>query len=473
MRSDEAINYLLEAVGKDQKDVSTENPFKENGFDGEKGRLGWARTVDFSLIRSVLSEIEDFIYTFDTFIFVGMGGSVNGMKPLLSLYKDCSIYTIDSLDPAALAELKSKIKNLEKTLVIPISKSGTTKETQLISSSLKLLFGDNWQKHFMLLADPSAFVKLDGLGWEGVKRFAIQFDGKEDIGGRFSCPQTLIFMLPLYILLKKDFDRMEVLYTEYTRIQKEARTQGAILAAKHQAQNPAYFCPIVSDDMREVFASWLYQLFQESIGSKKDGLAVKTVVMREKGHENFISLPFIAQINNPAVYIMAHMYFFQCFVAFYAAYQNLNFVNQEMVEKYKAQMRKLEGQKIEEVKALNLRELIVAVKASAEKFKYIDIVLYFHAADNIVKKFKDEFAKAFPGKNIIVVIGSDWNHHSYQAAAGDKETFFTLVLAGFYDTRVEPFGQAVLTKNVDALKTIAKATYLTIQEKSALLAFEN
>jgi len=473
MRSDEAVNYLLEASVKEQSELTAANPFKDNGFDAGKGRLGWARIVGFEVIRHILSEIEDVIYPFDTFIFVGMGGSVNGMKPLLSFYKDCSIYTIDSLDPAALAELKSKIKNLEKTLVIPISKSGTTKETQLIASSLKMLFGDSWQKHFLILADPAAFAKLDTLGWQGVKRFAIQFDQKEDIGGRFSCPQTLIFMLPLYIALKKDFDRMEVFYGEYTRLQKEARTQAAILAAKHQNQNPAYFCPVVTDDMREVFASWLYQLFQESIGSKKDGLATKTVVIREKGHENFISLPFIAKIDNPAVYIMAHMYFFQCFVAFYAAYQNLNFVNQEMVEKYKAQMRKLEGQKIEDIKAVNMRELIATVKVPAEKFRYIDIVLYFHPAAAVIKKFKDEFVKAFPGKNIIVVIGSDWNHHSYQAAPGDKETFFVLVQAGFYDTRVEPFTEPVLTKNVEALKTIAKATYLTIQEKSALLAFEN
>ena len=120
-----------------------------------------------------------------------------------------------------------------------------------------------------------------------------------------------------------------------------------------------------------------------------------------------------------------------------------------------------------------MRELIATVKVPAEKFRYIDIVLYFHPAAAVIKKFKDEFVKAFPGKNIIVVIGSDWNHHSYQAAPGDKETFFVLVQAGFYDTRVEPFTEPVLTKNVEALKTIAKATYLTIQEKSALLAFEN
>ena len=72
---------------------------------------------------------------------------------MISLFDNASLYTIDSLDPAALKELSSKIgTKLAKTLVVPISKSGTTKETQLLSHSLRQLYissGINdWQKHF-------------------------------------------------------------------------------------------------------------------------------------------------------------------------------------------------------------------------------------------------------------------------------------------------------------------------------------
>jgi len=463
---------LIEAMGKEYNQLPTDNPFYTAGFDGGKKRLGWARTVPFESIKNRLIEIEEVIYPFKNFIFVGMGGSVNGMKPVLAQFPNASIYPIDSLDPAAIAELKSKITDWDKTCVIPISKSGTTKETQSISAALKEFFGATWQKHFVILADPGAFKKLDELGWNGVKKFSIQFDGEEDIGGRFSCPQTAIFFLPLYLMLNKDLAKIEAIYTNYLASQKELRTQALSLATKYKNQNPAYFTPVVKDSLKEIFSSWLYQLFQESIGSKKDGLATKTVVVKEKGHENFIDLPLIAHIDDPVVYVMSVMYFAQCFVAFYSAYQGLNFVNQEVVEKYKAQMRKLEGQKIEGIEALDMKGIIDKTKIGAVKFRYIDIVLYFHADAYMIADVKRQFSAAFPNKNIIVVVGSDWNHHSYQATFGDKETFFLLLLADQYNYNVVPVSSETLKKNVETLKIISKATYLTMTEKSALLALK-
>jgi hypothetical protein len=466
------VQCLNEAIGKEYNQLSNENPFYISGFDGGKRRLGWARAVDFNLIKNSLVAIDEILYPFKTFIFVGMGGSVNGMKPVLSLFKDHSIHTIDSLDPQAIIELKDKIKDFSKTCVIPISKSGTTKETQSISNALKELFGADWRKHYMILADPGAFSKLDSLGWDGVKKFSIQFDGDEDIGGRFSCPQTAIFFLPLYLLLGKDLNKVQAVYNNYLSLRNDICSQAASLAEKYKNQTPAYFTPVVKDSMKEVFASWLYQLFQESIGSKKDGLATKTIVIKEKGHEGFIDLPLVMHIDDSIVYVMAHMYFFQCFVAFYSAHQKLNFVNQEVVEKYKAQMRKLEGQKIEGIETLNLTATIERTKKLAANYRYIDVVLYFYPSDCIIKEVKKQFAAAFPDKNIIVVIGSDWNHHSYQATFGDKETFFLLLLAADFKSDVPGISSDMLKKNIETLKIISKATYLTMTEKSVLLALE-
>ncbi len=470
MQSSTAVEYLLEAAEKAQQDIAADNPFRQIGFDGGKPRLGWARTVDFERVKTVLRQIDDVIYPFNEFIFVGMGGSGNGIKPLLSLYKDCSIHTVDSLDPAAYIELKNKIKDFNKTVVVVISKSGTTKESQMIAAGLRDFFGAAWIKHFLFLSDPSAQAKLDALGWTGVKRFSIQFDAAEDIGGRFSCPLTAIFFLPLFILYGKDYSRLESLYTDFLSMQRDIRQKAAELAEKNKNKAPAYFSPAVKDELRPVFASWLYQLFQESLGSKKEGLAVKTVVFKEKGLEEFVSLPLVATFKDPVLYVMAHMYFFQCFVAFYAAFQGLNFVNQDFVEKYKAQMRKLEGQAIEDAEALTLAQVTAKIKTAATAFKFIDVVLYFHPATAMVKRVKEAFTKAFPEKPVIVVEGSDWNHHSYQAVQGDRETFFVLLTAGFYPTRIAPVSEESLRKNIEALKVIAKATYLTMSEKSVLLA---
>jgi len=473
MRSDELVIQLHAAGGREQNEIPPENIFRATAFDGGKKRLGWSRSLDTETVKNVLTGISDIIYPFETFVFVCMGGSVNGIKPLLSLLPGSKVHTLDSLDPAALAQLKAAIPDLKKTMAIPVSKSGTTKETQLIASSLRELFGVDWQKHFLFLADKGSFAKIDALGWQGVKKISIQFDTEEDIGGRFSCPQTLIFFLPLFILFDRDIHRIETLLAEYSGFKKDISKQAAELAVKHQGQDPAYFCPIVKEPMQPVLASWLYQLFQESIGSKKDGLAVKTVVMREKGHEAFVGLPLVMNFNDPVLYLMAHMYFFQCFVAFYSAVNGINFVSQDFVEKYKDQMRRLEGQKMQSVKAYNLRELIDVVGPPAGKYKFIDVVLYFHPGAGLIAKVKEEFVRAFPGKNTIVAVGSDWNHHSYQATFGDKETFFVLLLAGFYDTDLGFIGKDILEKNVEALRVIARATHLTIENKSILLALEN
>ncbi|MDD5195719.1 MAG: hypothetical protein PHQ96_08630, partial [Candidatus Omnitrophica bacterium] len=205
--------YLLEAVGKTQNELPPDNPYRESGFDGDKKRLGWLKVTPFSKIKEALTRLQEILEGKDCFIFTGIGGSANGIKALLSLFKGAPLYILDSLDPAALKALTLKIKNIDRTLVIPISKSGSTSETQLLSCALKELFGNGWKNHFLWLVDPPAFEKLDTLGWSGAKKIPIQFDEDTDIGGRFSCPHTLIFFLPLFLLLKKDFAQLQRIYS--------------------------------------------------------------------------------------------------------------------------------------------------------------------------------------------------------------------------------------------------------------------
>ena len=49
--------YLLEAEGKDKGEISSDNPYQEIGFDGEKGRLGWVRALSYVQIKEILEEI--------------------------------------------------------------------------------------------------------------------------------------------------------------------------------------------------------------------------------------------------------------------------------------------------------------------------------------------------------------------------------------------------------------------------------
>ncbi|MDP2923519.1 MAG: hypothetical protein Q8O30_07385 [Candidatus Omnitrophota bacterium] len=461
--------YLLGAVGKSKKDLPLDNPYREVGFDKEKKRLGWVEIAPYAEIKKALNTALPILEGKENFIFVGMGGSINGIKTLFSLFKKHSLHTLDSLDPLAVKEILGKIKDIDKTLVISISKSATTQETQLLSHTLKELFTKNWQQHFLWLSDPAAFDKLDSLGWKGIARLPIQFNRESDIGGRFSSPNTNIFFLPLFILLNKNFKALENVYTSYVSSQEAIRRQAYSFVEKYKDTERAYFSPTVTGRFSERLSSWVVQLFQESLGSKSQNLTVKTICSAKKQNNLFLPLELKLEISDPVASLMSQMYFFQIFIAFYSALKRINFVDQEFVEKYKEEMRKLAQDKSNDICSWPLRQIIEeAKKKVTATHKFIEVVLYFHADRKNIDKVYKIFHENFKEKIIFVFVGSDWNHHSYQAAFGDKNTFYVLLLSRSYITDLASIPATTLKKNVETLKLIGKATYLTLKNKSIL-----
>ena len=102
--------------------------------------------------------------------------------------------------------------------------------------------------------------------------------------------------------------------------------------------------------------------------------------------------------------------------------------------------------------------------------RFIEIVLYFYPDLEIVGSIKKIFTKEFGEKQILVFVGSDWNHQSYQAAFGSKDTFYVLLTSSSYKQDVSGVSNATLLKNIETLKVIAKATYLTLKDKSLLFS---
>lgn len=462
--------YLFDAVGKSQEELAKDNPYRDIGFDGGKKRLGWLSNISFASIKDTLTGIKEILEDKEYFIFVGIGGSANGIKALAALFNNKTIYVLDSLDPQALLEVVGKIKNKNKLLVVPISKSGTTGETQALAGALKEIFPkDNWAKNFLWFADPEAFAKLDALGWKDVKKVAIQFNQESDIGGRFSCPGSMIFYLPLYLLLNKDILKVEKNYNQYVKLKNAIECKAYFYANKYSDKKNAYFSPVINKKIHSSFQPWVVQLFQESLGSKNQTLEVKTVFNQSPKDKVFSPVKLGLKIDNKVVAIMAEMYFLQVFVAFYAAFKQINFVSQDFVEKYKAQMRELQGKTIEDVAAYDLKEIISQVsKKTSSRHKFIEIVLYFYPDGALMNKIKREFQRKFPAKIISVFIGSDWNHHSYQAAFGDKNTLYVLLLASSYKTQATQVSELTLSNNISLLKLITKATYLTLEDKAVV-----
>jgi len=476
--SNELEKYLLEAAGKEKDELSSNNPYKEIGFDNGKKRLGWIKSLSFSKIKESLQNLLPIIEGKENFIFVGMGGSINGIKPLLSLFGGRQFYTLDSLDPKALLNVINKVKTPEKTLVVSISKSGTTKETQLLSLTLRELFSnrlgkEEWKKYFLWLSDPASFEKLDTLGWEGVKKATIQFNEETDIGGRFSSPHTLIFLLPLFLLLNQDLDKLKSIYESFLFLQEEIRDKAYSAAENNKNALSAYFSPVVERKLGESFSSWIIQLFQESLGSKSEDLSVKTLP-NIRNVEGFLPLKLDLEINNLATSLISNMYFFQIFIAYYSAFKKVNFVNQNFVEKYKNQMRELQNQSQDndDIASVSLDDLVGEVAKNINRtHRFIEIVLYFYPEPEVIFNLKERFNEAFREKQSLVFLGSDWNHQSYQAAFEDKNTFYVLLISS-YKLQIPDISGATLTKNTDNFKLIAKATHLTLKDKSLLLSLQ-
>ncbi|MBD3264475.1 MAG: hypothetical protein GF375_05165 [Candidatus Omnitrophica bacterium] len=471
----ELKKLLAEAAQCSREDLNSSNPFAETGFDNGKKRLGWARSNDFSSISNLLKRLLSLVEGKENFIFIGMGGSVNGIKPLLSLFENKKIFTLDNLDPAAIKDIASHIEDWSKTLVIPVSKSGTTKETQLLAHTLKEKLSSELnisvpENNLFWLSDPPSFTKLDSLGWQKVRKFPIQFDSEDDIGGRFSCPNTLIFALPLFLLLNKDFDSLGRIYNEFFSLRETISGLSLSQALRYKDKKDALFAPVTGSENNRSFFPWITQLFQESLGSKLENFCVKTIPdYRESG---LSSVGLQMSIEDPVVLLMARMYFFQLFIAFFSALKRINFVSQNHVEKYKSRMRQLEEEEVNGIPSLDLDSLLNKVKAALRpEHRFIEIVLYWHAGLRTINELSRVFGENFKDKRNLVCIGSDWNHQSYQAAFGDKYTFYVLLTASSYDSRIKGIPSAKLSENVKTLKVISKATHLTLSDKSFLFSF--
>lgn len=463
----EVIHYLLTSAGQAKSKLSLDAPFREIGFDGDNPRLGWVIPPSWEMVENALKNLEKVIKDKETFIFIGMGGSINGIKSLIPLRKGYPLYFLDSLDPQATKEILDKIDaNKNKVLVIPISKSGSTTETQLLAKTLKEVFPENWRKHFLWFTDKESFAKLDSLGWEGVQRFTIQIDGESDIGGRFSCPHTLIFFLPLFLLMDRDLVKLKKLFFEYRSLREEIITKAYDLACSYRNNREAFFSIIVDREFSDGFVTWVTQLFQESLGGKKEGLDVKTMVER-KQKQGFYPVYLDLEISSPFVYLMAQMYYLQFFVAFYAYFKKLNFVNQPFVEEYKRTMHQLQNQRITLPPRTDLSMLVKEIETRLDpSLRFIEVILYLYPESGLISKLNNILAHNFPNQKSFVFLGSDWNHHSYQSAFLDKTTLYAILPKEKYLEEVPSISKDTICKNIETIRLISFATYKTISDKA-------
>jgi glucose-6-phosphate isomerase len=232
---------------------------------GEEKWLGWLDEP--KRMQERVGELHDFAEQartrFDTFVLLGMGGSSLAPEVLKRTFGTKGLHVLDTTHPAMLRHAEQFL-DLQKTLFVVSSKSGTTLETR---SHFDYYWGRVGEKgdQFVAVTDPGS--QLEQLAGERGMRV---FSGEPTIGGRYSALSP--FGLVPAALMGLD---LELLLANAVRMAESCRGEsnpglelGLRLGAGWQEGRDKVCIP--ETDGR--FGLWAEQLIAESTGKQSKGL---------------------------------------------------------------------------------------------------------------------------------------------------------------------------------------------------------
>ncbi len=227
--------------------------------------LGWLDEP--KRMQERVGELHDFAEQartrFDTFVLLGMGGSSLAPEVLKRTFGAKGLHVLDTTHPAMLRHAEQFL-DLQKTLFVVSSKSGTTLETRSHFDYYWARVGGNGDQ-FVAVTDPGS--QLEQLAGERGMRV---FSGEPTIGGRYSALSP--FGLVPAALMGLD---LELLLENAVRMAESCRGEsnpglelGLQLGAGWQAGRDKVCIP--ETDGR--FGLWAEQLIAESTGKQGKGL---------------------------------------------------------------------------------------------------------------------------------------------------------------------------------------------------------
>ena len=229
--------------------------------------LGWLDVVD--RIRPKVDELKAFAEAaseqFDDVVLAGMGGSSLAPEVLRRAVGAESFHVLDTTHPQAIRRLEGSL-DLERTLFVVSSKSGSTLETR---SHLEYFWEQTGGRgaQFVAITDP-------GSGLEAVaneRGFRAVFAGEPEIGGRYSA-LSMFGMVPA-ALMGIDLDRfLQVAAEVMAACKQEDGNPGLELGQKLGEGWREGRDKICIDESPTGFGLWAEQLIAESTGKLGKGL---------------------------------------------------------------------------------------------------------------------------------------------------------------------------------------------------------
>ncbi|MBN1573372.1 MAG: glucose-6-phosphate isomerase [Deltaproteobacteria bacterium] len=256
-------------------------------------RLGWLEIADAMMenVGEIVKFVEDVKSAgYTNALLMGMGGSSLApefFRKTFGVKKGfLDLAVLDSTDPGAVSGFADRL-DIEKTLFIVSTKSGTTVETLsffkcFYNLALKRLGAKRAGEGFIAITDPgSSLAEVAGM-----LNFRKAFLSDPNIGGRYSALSH--FGLVPAALIGMD---IETLLERAVEVASESRDSGpeggesdavrlgALMGALHGASvNKATF--IISPEFAS-FGDWVEQLIAESTG--KEGVGILPVVNEPLG----------------------------------------------------------------------------------------------------------------------------------------------------------------------------------------------
>jgi transaldolase/glucose-6-phosphate isomerase len=201
----------------------------------------------------------------DTFVLLGMGGSSLAPIVLKQSFGAGSLHVLDTTHPAMIRH-SAEMLDLDRTLFIASSKSGTTLETR---SHLDFFWERNGGRgeFFVAITDPGS--ELEGLARE--RDFLEVFAGEPTIGGRYSAlsPFGMVSAALLGLDLEGLFDRTAEM-VEACRVADG--NPGLELGQQLGEGWRAGRDKVCIDETPGGFGLWAEQLIAESTGKDGKGL---------------------------------------------------------------------------------------------------------------------------------------------------------------------------------------------------------
>ena len=251
-------------------------------------RLGWTEAVTISrpLVAEVIALREEFEAAgLDRFVLCGMGGSSLAPEVITATY-GVELTILDSTDPAQVA---SAIVELDRTVVIVSSKSGSTLETDSQKRAFEAAFraeGIDPVGRIVVVTDPGSPFDVSARA-DGYR----VFNADPNVGGRYSA-LTAFGLVPSGLAgadISELLDEAEAIALE---LMVDLPTNpGLILGAAIAGTVPRKDkLGIVSDGTHIVgFGDWVEQLVAESTG--KLGTGILPVVLETDAPELGFGLP--------------------------------------------------------------------------------------------------------------------------------------------------------------------------------------